>query len=89
MRPRLEKRELLELVAGTQADIPPHLTKTVVELFLQSLTEALSYGREVSLRGFGRLIPRHYVNSPGKRLGLLFHPSPRLVDRCNRFSGRS
>jgi hypothetical protein len=82
-RPHLGKKGLVESVAASQADIPPEVTKAVVETVVARLSETLASGREISLRGFGRLIPRYYDKSPSKRLGLLFHPSPQLAARCN------
>jgi nucleoid DNA-binding protein len=84
----LNKKALIARVAETRADdIPPHLTATVMELIIGDVAGALSEGREVVLRGFGRIIPRFYHNSPAKRVGLLFHPSPRLTAKCNKAPG--
>ncbi|MDR1037922.1 MAG: hypothetical protein LBT40_15570 [Deltaproteobacteria bacterium] len=75
----LSKSGLLAMVSLRVPDIPPQVTRMAVELVLKSVPEALAEGRPVSLRGFGRLIPRRYRGSSTKQLGLLFHPSPRLA----------
>jgi hypothetical protein len=83
MTPYLDKRTLAGIVAAALADIPKEISSTVVDLIFARIAQALVEGQEVSLRGFGRIIPRYYKNTPSKRLGVLFHPSPKLTKRCN------
>ena len=79
----LNKRGLLALVASRHEDVHRDISKTSVEIIIETIADALAQGRPVALRGFGRLIPRRYDRSSNKRFGLLFHPSPRLVDLVN------
>ena len=73
----------MALVAARHEDIHRDISKAAVEIIIEALSGTLASGRPVSLRGFGRLIPRRYERSANKRFGLLFHPSPRLVERVN------
>jgi hypothetical protein len=77
-REALTKNGLMALVALRLPDIPPQVTRMAADLIFQAIPEGLAEGRPVSLRGFGRLIPRLYADGSPKKLGLLFHPSPRL-----------
>jgi nucleoid DNA-binding protein len=79
----LTKSALASVAASRSPSIPAQVSRMGVELFLDLVADSLSGGRPVSLRGFGRLIPRFYQASPTKRLGLLFHPSQGLVARIN------
>ncbi|MDR3153706.1 MAG: hypothetical protein LBW85_05395 [Deltaproteobacteria bacterium] len=78
-REALTKNGLLGLVAARLPDIPPQVTRLAGELILKAIPEGLAAGRPVTLRGFGRLIPRRYGGGSNKKLGLLFRPSPRLA----------
>ena len=80
----LKKQDLLSKVAEEHPDIPRQIVETVGDLIIRKISDALAGGQEVSLRGFGRIIPRYYQNTPNKRLGLLFHPSPKLTAKCNQ-----
>jgi hypothetical protein len=80
---RLDRKAVLDRLIKANGDIPPKVTKTALDVILQDVFEALVQGRQVTLRGFGRLIPRHYPDGP-KLFGVLFHPSPKLTDRVNR-----
>jgi nucleoid DNA-binding protein len=81
----LTKNNLLNLAAKRLPDIPQKVIKLAGEIIFETLQDTLSRGRPVSLRGFGRFIPRHYDGGrSGKRFGLLFHPSPRLVLLVNK-----
>ncbi len=64
-------------------DYPPELIKAATAELLGALTEALSQGQAISLRGFGRWQPRFYASGP-KKLGLIFRPSPLLTARLRR-----
>jgi hypothetical protein len=75
----LSRNCLLGKVIRRVPDVPPQVTRLAMDLVLKTLPEVLAMGRPVTLRGFGRLIPRRYTGSPTKRLGLLFHPSPQLT----------
>ena len=48
----MTKAELVNKVAAT-IQLPTHQTETVVNLFLQYITDALRAGDKVELRGFG------------------------------------
>ena len=48
----MTKAELVDKVAAT-IQLPKHQTETVVNLFLQCITDALRAGDKVELRGFG------------------------------------
>src|SRR5215813_4358842 len=48
----MTKAELVDKVAAA-IQLPKHQTETVVELFLQCITDALRAGDKVELRGFG------------------------------------
>ena len=48
----MTKAELVNKVAAT-IQLPTHQTETVVNLFLQCITDALRAGDKVELRGFG------------------------------------
>jgi len=54
----MTKAELVDKVAAT-LQLPKHQTETVVNLFLQCITEALRTGDKVELRGFGSFRLRH------------------------------
>ncbi|MDR1041381.1 MAG: hypothetical protein LBR80_14725 [Deltaproteobacteria bacterium] len=77
-REALTKNGLMTMVALRLPDIPPQVTRMAGDLIFQAIHDGLAEGRPVSLRGFGRLIPRLYADGSPKKLGLLFHPSPRL-----------
>ncbi|MDR1313640.1 MAG: hypothetical protein LBQ12_08070 [Deltaproteobacteria bacterium] len=79
MREVYTKNALLSEVVRRLPDIPPQVTRLAVEIVIQALPDGLAEGRPVSLRGFGRLIPRRYSGSSSKKIGLLFHASPRLA----------
>jgi nucleoid DNA-binding protein len=79
----LSKSALLNLLVSRNTQLPGQVVRLAGELLLDKIADSLSEGRIVSLRGFGRLIPRFYEHSATKRLGLLFHPSPQLVQKVN------
>jgi hypothetical protein len=81
---KLKKKGLTSMVAESLQDIPPEITETVMDIIIDRIAQSLADGQEVTLRGFGRIIPRHYQNTPSKKLGLLFHPSPTLTESCNK-----
>ena len=54
----MTKAELVDKVAAT-LQLPKYQTDTVVNLFLQCITDALRAGDKVELRGFGSFRLRH------------------------------
>jgi integration host factor subunit beta len=54
----MTKAELVDKVAAT-VQLPKHQTATMVELFLQCITDALKAGEKVELRGLGSFRLRH------------------------------
>jgi len=54
----MTKAELVDKVAATMR-LPKHQTETVVNLFLQCITDALEEGDKVELRGFGSFRLHH------------------------------
>jgi hypothetical protein len=79
---KLNQKAILERLIKETPDIPPAVLKTAVGTIFQSVHHALGQGQTVTLRGFGRFIPRCYPAGP-KKVGLLFHPSPRLDEIIN------
>jgi hypothetical protein len=77
----VKNKDLLDRVVELGSDLPPQVTRMAASLMLEAMAEGLSEGREVCLRGFGRFIPRFYAKSNNKKLGILFHPSPRLLGK--------
>ncbi len=57
-----------ELVARVAAKIPltKKQTEVIVDMFLTSITEALSRGEKVELRGFGSFRIRHRSSREGR-----------------------
>jgi hypothetical protein len=85
----LSKTALLNLLVKNTPSIPQQITRMAGELIVETVQASLSRGRSISLRGFGRLIPRSYLNASSKKLGLVFHPSPQLTDRVNKGKARA
>ena len=54
----MTKTELVDKLAGT-LQLPKHQSARVVEVFLQCITDALSKGDHVELRGFGSFRLHH------------------------------
>jgi nucleoid DNA-binding protein len=77
----LKKKDLLQRVVDLNRKLPQEITVGAAELILTTIADSLADGQEVCLRSFGRFIPRFYSKSKNKRIGLLFHPSPRLLGR--------
>jgi integration host factor subunit beta len=61
----MTKAELVDRVAAT-IQLPRHQTETVVNLFLQCITDALRAGDKVELRGFGSFRLRHRAPRAGR-----------------------
>ena len=61
----MTKAELVDKVAVV-IQLPQHQTTTVVELFLQCITDALGAGDKVELRGFGSFRLRHRAPRVGR-----------------------
>jgi len=59
------KAELVDKVAAT-IQLPKHQTETVVNLFLQCITDALRAGDKVELRGFWSFRLRHRQPRTGR-----------------------
>ncbi|MDR1111854.1 MAG: hypothetical protein LBP92_14450 [Deltaproteobacteria bacterium] len=79
----LDDKAMFLQLADRCPDMPKAVIRSAQDLIVQSLGQALAEGRPVTLRGFGRLIPRRYLTG-AKKFGLLFHPSPSLTERLNR-----
>jgi nucleoid DNA-binding protein len=86
---RLTLKKLIGLMIQRHPKIPSKVIKVSVETIFEAISTSLASGQEVSLRKFGRLIPRHYTKSPNKKFGLIFHPSPQLTARVNRKKKKS
>ncbi|MDR1608046.1 MAG: HU family DNA-binding protein [Deltaproteobacteria bacterium] len=76
------QKELLERVARLSSELSPILAMTAAENILLTVAEGLGQGREVCIRGFGRFMPRHYAQAKNKKLGVVFHASPRLLGQA-------
>ena len=61
----MTKAELVDKVAAA-IQLPKHQTDTVVNLFLQCITDALRAGDKVELRGFGSFRLRHRQPRAGR-----------------------
>ena len=61
----MTKAELVDKVAAA-IQLPKHQTTTVVDLFLQCITDALRAGDKVELRGFGSFRLRHRQPRAGR-----------------------
>src|SRR6266446_10974661 len=61
----MTKAELVDKVAVV-IQLPQHQTETVVNLFLQCITDALDAGDKVELRGFGSFRLRHRAPRKGR-----------------------
>jgi len=61
----MTKAELVDKVAAT-LQLPKHQTETVVNMFLQCITDALGKGDKVELRGFGSFRLRHRRPRPAR-----------------------
>ena len=61
----MTKAELVGKVAAAMR-LPKHQTETVVNLFLQCITDALEEGDKVELRGFGSFRLRHRAPRAGR-----------------------
>ncbi len=61
----MTKAELVDKVAAA-IQLPKHQTDTVVNLFLQCITDALRAGDKVELRGFGSFRLRHRQPRTGR-----------------------
>lgn len=85
--PTLTRRLLVRQMRLALPGFPALVLKAGLEEIIAALAGALAAGRPVALRGFGRLIPRRYENSP-KKVGLIFRPAPGLAARVNKKEGR-
>ncbi|MDR2368172.1 MAG: hypothetical protein LBF58_08715 [Deltaproteobacteria bacterium] len=79
----LDEATILSRLLSLCPDYPQAVTSTAMELILASARESLAQGRAVTLRSFGRLIPRRYHSSGPKKFGLVFRASPKLNRRLN------
>jgi hypothetical protein len=79
----IDGKALKAMVVRRSPDSIDVIVEAAVDVILETIADALAHGRGVCLRGFGRFIPRHYVDSSTKKIGLLFHPSPRLKKTLN------
>ncbi|MDR2353075.1 MAG: hypothetical protein LBF22_07905 [Deltaproteobacteria bacterium] len=85
----LNKSNVLARLVALNPEFPPQVTRLAGEIIFDSLKTALSRGQDVSLRGFGRFIPRTYGRKSRKKMGLLFHPSPQLIELVNKNSEKA
>jgi nucleoid DNA-binding protein len=81
--PRLNLKKLVGIVAQRNNKLPPNIVRLSIETIFQTISSSLATGQAVSLRKFGRLIPRRYTKTPKKQCGLVFHPSRQLTDLVN------
>jgi len=81
--PTLTRRLMARRLKEMHPDFPRELIEAALKEIISVTAGALSEGRPVTLRGFGRFQPRRYEGG-SKRLGLLFRPSPELVSRLNK-----
>ncbi|MDR2350804.1 MAG: hypothetical protein LBF41_09330 [Deltaproteobacteria bacterium] len=80
----VSKTEILKDLVDRNKAIPPKVTRLAGEMIIDTILENIVLGRPVVIRGFGSLIPRRYTGETSKkRVGLLFHPSPRLSRLVN------
>lgn len=73
MRERIEKKDLIRLVAR-RTGRDPALAEEILEATLQEIYEALKGGRSVSLRDFGTF----YIRPERESWVFKFNPSQRL-----------
>ena len=52
----MTKRDLIESVAGSRPDLPRRDVETLVNAVFQTLSEALTRGERVEIRGFGSFV---------------------------------
>lgn len=81
--PLLTRRTLSARMRHKCPVFPKELTEAAREEIIKALAGALSSGRPIVLRGFGRLELRRYRAS-AKRLGVIFRPGRALLERLNK-----
>jgi nucleoid DNA-binding protein len=81
----LSKIDIVNTVVEKNTNIPPQVTRLATEMIFNTIFDTLCEGKIISIRGFGRLIPRKYKNTKTKKqYGLIFHPSPHLISMVNQ-----
>jgi nucleoid DNA-binding protein len=79
----LDQSIILKRLIAECPQAPPELVSHAMGIILTQARQALAKGRPVTLRGFGRFIPRHYPASGQKKYGLVFRASPKLTGIVN------
>lgn len=80
--PTLTRRLLLIRLSKALPQFPPDLLKAGLEEIIHCLAQGLISDNPIILRGFGRFELRRYQNSR-KKAGVIFRPSPALLQRLN------
>lgn len=62
----MTKSELVELMMSKQKDLPPADVKEAINIVLDSMTESLSLGKRVEVRGFGSFCLRYRKGRIGR-----------------------
>lgn len=81
--PTLTRRRLTGRLREMMPDFPAELLSAAGQIILSSMSQALSEGRPITLRGFGTFQVRRYKDST-KKVGLIFRASPELARRINK-----
>ena len=79
----LDQTIILKRLIAECDPTPPELITHAMNIILAQVRQSLARGRPVTLRGFGRFIPRHYPASGQKKYGLVFRASPKLTNLIN------
>ncbi|MDR3135408.1 MAG: hypothetical protein LBU69_04855 [Deltaproteobacteria bacterium] len=80
---KLNKTQTLNILTRKCNDFHPAVVESALDMILRRISVGLTMGQSVTLRGFGRFIPRFYPLGL-KKVGLLFHPSEKLASRVNK-----
>ncbi len=76
----MNKSDLVETLAK-QADIPKKQAEQIVNLFFDSMSNALANGKCIEIRGFGSFVPRRYSAYEGRnpRTGEVVHVAKKCL----------
>ena len=76
----MNKSDLIETLAK-QADIPKKQAEQIVNLFFDSMSNALANGNSIEIRGFGSFVPRRYPAYEGRnpRTGEVVHVAKKCL----------
>jgi hypothetical protein len=77
------QEDILYRLIAKCPEFPPAVVREAQDIILQNIHDCLVRGRPVTLRSFGRLIPRRYNPTGFKKLGLILRPSPKIIARLN------